>query len=122
MPASPSAIGLALGSINGALNLDVSLRALESDGKGRILSTPRVATQNNVEAEITQGSQIPIQVVSNNTVTVQFKDAALTLARHAADHRVEHRDHAHLRREGGAELHRRPRRRSRFRRSTRSAR
>jgi type IV pilus assembly protein PilQ len=75
----PSAIGLALGSINGALNLDVSLRALESDGKGRILSTPRVATQNNVEAEITQGSQIPIQVVSNNTVTVQFKDAALTM-------------------------------------------
>jgi type IV pilus assembly protein PilQ len=77
--ASPSAISLALGSINGALNLDVSLRALENDGKGRILSTPRVATQNNVEAEITQGSQIPIQVVSNNTVTVQFKDAALTL-------------------------------------------
>ncbi len=77
--ANPSAVSLALGSINGALNLDVSLRALESDGKGRILSTPRVATQNNVEAEITQGSQIPIQVVSNNTVTVQFKDAALTL-------------------------------------------
>jgi type IV pilus assembly protein PilQ len=77
--ANPSAIGLALGSINGALNLDVRLRALESDGKGRILSTPRVATQNNVEAEITQGSQIPIQVVSNNTVTVTFKDAALTL-------------------------------------------
>jgi len=76
---SPSAVSLALGSINGALNLDVSLRALEADGKGRILSTPRVATQNNVEAEITQGSQIPIQVVSNNTVTVQFKDAALTL-------------------------------------------
>jgi type IV pilus secretin PilQ/predicted competence protein len=78
-PASPSAVSLALGSINGALNLDVSLRALENDGKGRILSTPRVATQNNVEAEITQGSQIPIQVVSNNTVTVTFKDAALTL-------------------------------------------
>jgi type IV pilus assembly protein PilQ len=78
-PAAPSAIGLALGSINGALNLDVNLRALESDGKGRILATPRVATQNNVEAEITQGSQIPIQTVSNNTVTVTFKDAALTL-------------------------------------------
>ena len=77
--AGSSAVSLALGSINGALNLDVSLRALETDGKGRILATPRVATQNNVEAEITQGSQIPIQVVSNNTVTVQFKDAALTL-------------------------------------------
>jgi len=78
-PANPSAVNLALGSINNALNLDVSLRALESDGKGRILSTPRIATQNNVEAEIKQGSQIPIQVVSNNTVTVTFKDAALIL-------------------------------------------
>ena len=44
-----------------------------------MLSTPRVSTQNNVEAEITQGVQIPIQTVANNTVTVQFKDAALTL-------------------------------------------
>lgn len=70
---------LAMGSLNGALNLNVTLQALERDGKGRILSTPRVATQNNVEAEITQGSQIPIQVISNNTVTVTFKDAALTL-------------------------------------------
>jgi type IV pilus assembly protein PilQ len=43
------------------------------------LSTPRVTTQNNIPAEITQGAQIPIQVVSNNTVTVTFKDAALTL-------------------------------------------
>jgi type IV pilus assembly protein PilQ len=74
-----SAIGLALGSINGALNLDVALSALESQGQGRILSTPRVATQNNIEAEITQGVQIPIQTIANNTVTVTFKDAALTL-------------------------------------------
>ena len=77
--AAPSALGLALGSINGALNLDVALRALETSGKVRIVSSPRVSTQNNVEAEITQGSQIPIQTVSNNTVTVTFKDAALTL-------------------------------------------
>ncbi len=74
-----SAVGIALGSINGALNLDVALTALERSGKGRLLSTPRVTTQNNVEAEITQGVQIPIQTVSNNTVTVSFKDAALTL-------------------------------------------
>jgi len=77
-PAS-SAIGLALGSVNGAVNLDVALSALESSGHGRILSTPRVATQNNVAAEITQGVQIPIQTVANNTVTVSFKDAALKL-------------------------------------------
>jgi type IV pilus secretin PilQ/predicted competence protein len=74
-----SAIGLALGSVNGALNLDVVLSALEKQGQGRLLSTPRVTTQNNVEAEMTQGVQIPIQTVANNTVTVTFKDAALTL-------------------------------------------
>ena len=74
-----SALGLALGSINGALNLDVALSALERQGQGRLLSTPRVSTQNNIEAEITQGIQIPIQTVANNTVTVTFRDAALTL-------------------------------------------
>jgi type IV pilus assembly protein PilQ len=79
VPAATSAVGLALGSVNGALNLDVALSALESTGRGRLLSTPRVSTQNNIEAEMTQGVQIPIQTVANNTVTVSFKDAALTL-------------------------------------------
>ena len=74
-----SAIGLALGSVNGAFNLDVALTALEESGNGRILSTPRVTTQNNVAAEITQGVQIPIQTVANNTITVSFQDAALKL-------------------------------------------
>ena len=55
------------------------MTALESTGNGRLLSTPRVTTQNNIAAEITQGVQIPIQTVANNTVTVSFKDAALTL-------------------------------------------
>ena len=77
--AATSAMGLALGSVNGAFNLDVALSALESSGNGRILSTPRVSTLNNVEAEVTQGIQIPLQTISNNTVTVTFKDAALTL-------------------------------------------
>ncbi|MGE0446034.1 MAG: type IV pilus secretin PilQ, partial [Vicinamibacterales bacterium] len=77
--AASTAVGLALGSVNGAFNLDVALSALERQGQGRLLSTPRVATQNNVEAEITQGVQIPIQTVANNTVTVTFRDAALTL-------------------------------------------
>jgi len=74
-----SAVGLALGSINGAFNLDVALSALERSGNGRLLSTPRVTTQNNVAAEMKQGVQIPIQTVANNTVTVTFKDAALDL-------------------------------------------
>jgi type IV pilus assembly protein PilQ len=79
VPGAPSAVGLALGSVNGAFGLDVALSALERSGNGRLLSTPRVTTQNNVAAEMTQGVQIPIQTVANNTVTVSFKDAALTL-------------------------------------------
>jgi type IV pilus assembly protein PilQ len=78
-PAASSAVGIALGSINGALNLDVVLSQLERTGQGRVLSTPRVSTQNNTEAEMTQGQEIPIQTVANNTVTVTFKPAALTL-------------------------------------------
>jgi type IV pilus secretin PilQ/predicted competence protein len=76
---APNAVNLALGSVNGAFNLDVALTALENSGNGRLLSTPRVTTQNNIAAEMTQGVQIPIQTVSNNTVTVTFRDAALTL-------------------------------------------
>jgi type IV pilus assembly protein PilQ len=79
VPGATSAVGLQLGSVNGAFNLDLALSALETSGNGRVLSTPRVSTQNNIEAEIKQGTQIPIQVVANNTVTVQFKDAALVL-------------------------------------------
>ena len=78
LPAA-AAIGLAMGSVNGAFNLDVALSAAESTGKVRVLSTPRVTTQNNVKAEMTQGVQIPVQTQANNTVTVTFKDAALTL-------------------------------------------
>jgi type IV pilus assembly protein PilQ len=74
-----SGIGLSLGNILGNFNLDVALTALESQGRGRLLSTPKVTTQNNQPAEIKQGVQIPIQTVANNTVTVQFKDAVLTL-------------------------------------------
>ena len=79
VPGATSGVGLHLGSVNGAFNLDMALTALETTGNGRVLSTPRVSTQNNVEAEIKQGTQIPIQTVANNTVTVQFKDAALVL-------------------------------------------
>ena len=81
LPASgaSSAIGVTLGAVDGSLNLDVVLSAAEGDGQIRLLSHPRVTTQNNVAAEIVQGDQIPIQTVANNTVTVQFEDAALSL-------------------------------------------
>jgi type IV pilus assembly protein PilQ len=79
VPGATAAVGLALGSVNGAFNLDVALSALERSGKGRVLSTPRLTTQNNIEAEVAQGVQIPIQVVANNTITVTFKEAVLLL-------------------------------------------
>jgi type IV pilus assembly protein PilQ len=78
-PAPNSSLSLAMGAINGAVNLDVTLTALEKKGQLRVLSAPHVTTQNNHEAQMTQGDQIPYQTVSNNTVTTQFKDAALKL-------------------------------------------
>jgi type IV pilus assembly protein PilQ len=79
VPGATSAIGLSLGAINGAFNLDIALSALEREGSLEIISTPKVTTQNNREATITQGFEIPIQVVANNTVTVNYRDAALKL-------------------------------------------
>jgi type IV pilus assembly protein PilQ len=74
-----SALGISMGAVNGAFGIDVAITALERQGKIKILSTPRVTTQNNKPAEVTQGFQIPIQTTSNNTTSVQFKDAALKL-------------------------------------------
>jgi type IV pilus assembly protein PilQ len=74
-----SAIGISLGNILGSFSIDAALTALENSGRSRTLSTPKVTTQNNQPAEIKQGVQIPIQTIANNTVTVIFKDAVLTL-------------------------------------------
>jgi type IV pilus assembly protein PilQ len=77
--AATSAVGIQLGSVNGAFNLDVALSALETSGNGKLLSTPKVSTLNNIAAEITQGIDFPIQTQANNTVTTTFKTAALSL-------------------------------------------
>ncbi len=74
-----SSLGISLGNVLGSFNLDAALTALERQGRGRLLSSPKVTTQNNQEAEIKQGVQIPIQTIANNTVSVLFKDAVLTL-------------------------------------------
>ncbi len=80
IPIAPTgAIGLALGSISGAFSIDVALAAAESRGQVRIISSPKIITQNNTAAEIKQGITFPVQVVANNTVTVTFKEAVLEL-------------------------------------------
>jgi type IV pilus assembly protein PilQ len=72
-------INLSLGTLAGTFNLDVALQAAENEGLVNILSAPKVATLNNEQAEIQSGFQIPIQTVSNNTVSVQFVNATLRL-------------------------------------------
>jgi len=77
--AATSAVGVRIGALPALAGLDLAISAMERRGEGRVLSTPRVSTQNNVEAEITQGVQIPVQTQANNSIAVSFKDAALTL-------------------------------------------
>jgi type IV pilus assembly protein PilQ len=77
--APTSGVGVSMGNIIGSFNLDAALGALERQGRGRILSTPKITTQDNQEAEIKQGLQFPILVEQNNTVTLVYKDATLTL-------------------------------------------
>ncbi|MFQ5789620.1 MAG: type IV pilus secretin PilQ [Acidobacteriota bacterium] len=73
------AVGISLGSITGAFSLDAALTVAEKRGQVRIISAPKIITQNNKAAEIKQGVTFPIQTVANNTVTVTFKDAVLLL-------------------------------------------
>jgi type IV pilus assembly protein PilQ len=75
-----SAIGLTLGSVAGAFNLNLRLSAMETTGQVRILSSPRITTMDNVEAQISQGVSIPVSVVSAMGAQTQFVDARLTLS------------------------------------------
>ena len=73
------AIGLALGSVGGNLNLSLRLSALEDTGSVRIISAPKITVLDNVRAEISQGVSIPIAVVSANGTQTTFVPADLSL-------------------------------------------
>jgi type IV pilus assembly protein PilQ len=59
--------------------LDFFITAAEAKGVGKLLSKPKVVTQNNEKAIIKQGTKLPIQTTINNTISVQFIDAVLKL-------------------------------------------
>ena len=59
--------------------IDFIINAAESKGVGKLLSKPKVITQNNEKAEVKQGTKIPIQTTINNTISVQYIDAVLKL-------------------------------------------
>ena len=60
------------------INLEIS--ALEADGKGKIISSPRVMTADNIEAVIEQGTELPYQVATSSGATsLSFRKANLSL-------------------------------------------
>jgi type IV pilus assembly protein PilQ len=72
-----SGVGYSFRSGNFALDFFISMA--EAKGVGKLLSKPRIVTQNNQKATIKQGVKLPIQTTVNNTISVQFIDAVLQL-------------------------------------------
>lgn len=74
-----STLGFSLGNVVDSFTLDLALNALETEGKSRILSAPKIATQNNERAEIEQGVRIPIVNTTATEINVEFVSASLRL-------------------------------------------
>jgi len=72
-------LGISLGNVLDSVTLDVQLDAFEADGKVRILSAPKVVTQNNQPATIEQGVQIPVVTTTATEIEVQYVPASLRL-------------------------------------------
>jgi type IV pilus secretin PilQ/predicted competence protein len=72
---------LGIGYINASqtFKLDLQLSALESTGKAKVVSNPKITTSDNQEAKIMQGEKIPYQTVSQDGTQTQFIDAFLEL-------------------------------------------
>jgi len=74
-----SSIGLAIGKI-GSHMLNLELTAMEAEGQGEVISSPRVLTSNQKTAYIQSGVEIPYQeATSSGATSVSFKDAVLEL-------------------------------------------
>jgi type IV pilus assembly protein PilQ len=87
LPATPTPTGAQVGQFsivlfnNAATKfLNLELTALESDGKGKIISSPRVVTANQIEALIEQGTELPYQqATSSGATSIAFRKATLSL-------------------------------------------
>jgi type IV pilus assembly protein PilQ len=87
LPANTGALGaaaatfaLSLFSASADKFLNLELSALEQDGNGKIVSSPRVITADQVEAVIEQGEEIPYQqATSSGATSVTFRQATLRL-------------------------------------------
>lgn len=66
--------------LSAGLLLNLELSAMESDKRGKVVSSPRVTTANQQKARISQGTEIAyLQASSSGAANVQFKEAALSL-------------------------------------------
>lgn len=72
-------LNLSMGNILDTFTLNAELVAAETEGLINIVSAPRVTTLNNNPASIQSGVQIPIQTVTDRTVSVQFVNATLRM-------------------------------------------
>lgn len=76
---SGGALGMVFGSAGGALQLNLRLSALESQGQVKTISAPRITTMDNVSATISQGVSIPFSQVSAAGANTTFVSAKLSL-------------------------------------------
>lgn len=82
LPVANAAGSLALSwfSLPAGLLLNLELSALETDNRGKVVSSPRVTTANQQKATIEQGTEIPYQAATSSGATsIQFKSATLSL-------------------------------------------
>jgi type IV pilus assembly protein PilQ len=80
LPVANPAGSIALAVLSGNTLVDLELSAAQAEGRGEIVSTPRVITANQREATIEQGVEIPYQESSSSgATTTQFKKAVLSL-------------------------------------------
>jgi type IV pilus assembly protein PilQ len=71
---------VAIGFVNSDVQLQMELNALQSQGRGEIVSQPKVITGDKQEAVIKSGSEVPYQESSaNGETTISFKEAVLKL-------------------------------------------
>ncbi|HZR81323.1 MAG TPA: type IV pilus secretin PilQ [Candidatus Binatia bacterium] len=68
IPGSGSTLGLLLGSLSGSAQIDAQLTALETAGKGKVISRPKVVTLNNTEATIQSLEILRVRLPSSGTV------------------------------------------------------
>jgi type IV pilus assembly protein PilQ len=80
LPVSSPAGSIALGILGANYLVDLELSAAQAEGRGQVVSSPRVITANQKEANIEQGTEIPYQQsASSGATTISFKKAVLSL-------------------------------------------